>query len=144
MKSLAKSPNSRVHMICGSTSEPPTEVIQPCPISLCYDHFCRSNNESVRQRCRLRNLNSPLKPNGIGLHIFRNPHPPALPGMVNSCSIYLRVTRRKVIVYSRGSPNPMIMLWKPYRQKTTLPKMRQRSVSITSPPSIIFPTELPR
>jgi hypothetical protein len=53
-------------------------------MSLRFDHLCASNTESVRQRYRRRNLYRPLKLNGIGLHIFRNPLPPAPPHIVKS------------------------------------------------------------
>jgi hypothetical protein len=84
MKSWVKSPNLRLHMICGSTSGRPTDVIQPFPMSLRFDHLCASKHESVRQRDRRRNLYRPLKPNGIGLHISRNPPLLAPPRIVKS------------------------------------------------------------
>jgi hypothetical protein len=62
-------------MTCESTSGYPTDVIQPFPMSLRFDHLCTLNNESVQQRYPHRNLYRPLRPNGIGLHIIRNPSP---------------------------------------------------------------------
>jgi hypothetical protein len=78
-KSSAKSPNLRLHMICGSTSGRHIDVIQPFRMFLPFDHLCALNNKSVRQRYRRRILYQPLRPNGIRLPIFRNPplpHPP--------------------------------------------------------------------
>jgi hypothetical protein len=46
--------------------------------------FMRTNNETVRQRYRRWNLYRALKPNGIGLHIFRNSPPSAPPRIVKS------------------------------------------------------------
>jgi hypothetical protein len=79
MKSLAKSPNSSLHMICVSTAGPPTNEIQLFPISLRCDQLCTLTDESVQQSYRRGNLYQPLKPNGIGLHIIRNPPPSAPP-----------------------------------------------------------------
>jgi hypothetical protein len=94
------------------------------------------------QRDHGRSLYLPLKPNGIGLHIFRN--------SPCRCSFTNRKIEKDLFAYQDakrdfywlGSLNPTLMLWKTYTLKTALPSMRQSSISRTSPQTIILPPEL--
>jgi hypothetical protein len=116
-------------MICGSTSGRPTEVIQSFPMSLRFDHLGASKQRISPAKVSPSEFISAFETewNRIA-HLSQS--------SATGAFTYRKIVkdlfafkRRKGIFYWRGSPNPTIMLWKTYRQKTISPTTKQRSVS---------------
>jgi hypothetical protein len=111
-------------------------------MSLHFDHFCALNKTSVCTRYHRRTLYQPLKQNRIGLLFIHNHSLPAVPQIVKLWRLYSLVKWRTVIDFWLGSLNPTIRFWKPYIQQTTSPITRERSISLSSLPTINLPPEL--